>query len=530
MMGFDAPYVPGWDCHGLPIEQKVDKKLGSKKKDMSAVEIRRACRAYARGVHRHPARGVPAPGRRRAVGPAIHDDGLPVRGRDRPRLRRLLREEPRLPGPEVGALVLHGPHRARRGGARVRGAAGSGDLRRVPDATSGSPSRGTSRPRFSIWTTTPWTIPSNLAIAVHPDETYVWCGGRRRSALRRRREASRRASPEALGWTNWKPGPVVPGRRPRRAPSTRIRSRPSARGELTRRGRRASRSASFSADYVTMDTGTGLVHTAPGHGEDDFLDGQREKPPDPLAGRRSGPLHDGREVPRARRCSTRTPRSSRTSRPPAPSSRVRPEVPPRVPALLALQEPGHLSRDDPVVRASRRPEDRRPARRARRDRPRDVDPRLGRGAHRRHGREPPRVGRLPPAALGLADHAPLRDARRRSAPASIRGATRPPRSSTVSSPTSPASFARRGATPGTRAPPRTSCPPGADLRGFARDDFQAETDILDVWFDSGVSHIAVLRSGAWPELDRAGRPGRTARPTSTSRGTTSTAAGSSRRF
>ena len=47
MMGFDAPYVPGWDCHGLPIEKQVDKKLGSKKKDMSVVEIRRACRAYA---------------------------------------------------------------------------------------------------------------------------------------------------------------------------------------------------------------------------------------------------------------------------------------------------------------------------------------------------------------------------------------------------------------------------------------------------------------------------------------------------
>ena len=45
-------------------------------------------------------------------------------------------------------------------------------------------------------------------------------------------------------------------------------------------------------------------------------------------------------------------------------------------------------------------------------------------------------------------------------------------------------------------------PPGADLRGFAPGDFQAETDIMDVWFDSGVSHMAVLRSGEWPELVR----------------------------
>src|ERR1700693_4958418 len=47
MMGFDAPYVPGWDCHGLPIEKQVDKKLGSKKREMDALAIRKACREYA---------------------------------------------------------------------------------------------------------------------------------------------------------------------------------------------------------------------------------------------------------------------------------------------------------------------------------------------------------------------------------------------------------------------------------------------------------------------------------------------------
>jgi isoleucyl-tRNA synthetase len=47
MAGFDAPYVPGWDCHGLPIELKVDRELGPKKRQMSVAEVRRACRAYA---------------------------------------------------------------------------------------------------------------------------------------------------------------------------------------------------------------------------------------------------------------------------------------------------------------------------------------------------------------------------------------------------------------------------------------------------------------------------------------------------
>src|SRR5213596_3589429 len=47
MLGFDAPYLPGWDCHGLPIEIKVDQMLGAKKAGMSKVEIRRECRKYA---------------------------------------------------------------------------------------------------------------------------------------------------------------------------------------------------------------------------------------------------------------------------------------------------------------------------------------------------------------------------------------------------------------------------------------------------------------------------------------------------
>jgi len=47
MMGFDSPYVPGWDCHGLPIEHAVDKELGSKKKEMSSADFRRACRTFA---------------------------------------------------------------------------------------------------------------------------------------------------------------------------------------------------------------------------------------------------------------------------------------------------------------------------------------------------------------------------------------------------------------------------------------------------------------------------------------------------
>ncbi len=94
MMGFDAPYVPGWDCHGLPIEQKVDKQLGSKKRDMDAVAIRKACREYAQSfidIQREEFRRL---GRGRQLETPLQDDGLRLRSGHRARLRGFLREGP----------------------------------------------------------------------------------------------------------------------------------------------------------------------------------------------------------------------------------------------------------------------------------------------------------------------------------------------------------------------------------------------------------------------------------------------------
>ena len=142
------------------------------------------------------------------------------------------------------------------------------------------------------------------------------------------------------------------------------------------------------------------------------------------------------------------------------------------------------------------------------------------------------MGGLAPAALGLADHAALRHEATASAPGSIRGKT-PAEEQQRFFEHLAGIFREEGADAWYARPAADFLPAGADLRGFAREDFQAETDILDVWFDSGVSHIAVLRSGAWPELVKSGSAplrARIARPTSTSRGTTSIAAGSSRRF
>ena len=61
MSGLDTPYVPGWDCHGLPIEHQVDKKLGKKKRDLSVSEIRKTVPRIRRKVYRYPTRGIHAP-------------------------------------------------------------------------------------------------------------------------------------------------------------------------------------------------------------------------------------------------------------------------------------------------------------------------------------------------------------------------------------------------------------------------------------------------------------------------------------
>ncbi len=91
MTGFDGVYVPGWDCHGLPIEHQVDKELGGKKSGrMSQVEKRRACRVYAEKFVGHPTRTIQAPGRFRRMGKSLSDHGLSLRSYHRCRIRQAL--------------------------------------------------------------------------------------------------------------------------------------------------------------------------------------------------------------------------------------------------------------------------------------------------------------------------------------------------------------------------------------------------------------------------------------------------------
>ena len=139
MSGRDSVYVPGWDCHGLPIEHQVDKELGEKKAGMSQADKRRFCRVYADKYRRDPARAVQASRGLRRVGESLSHDDLRLRGDHRRGVREALPERERLQGEEARLLVRllqDGPGRGRGG---IPGPHDAVDLRQVPPAFPISP-------------------------------------------------------------------------------------------------------------------------------------------------------------------------------------------------------------------------------------------------------------------------------------------------------------------------------------------------------------------------------------------------------
>src|SRR5687767_4677754 len=266
MAGFDVPYVPGYDCHGLPIELRVDRELGSKKKGMTRADIRRACRAYAErfiGVMTEEFKRLAVFGDWdhpyltmnfryqadivRALGKFV-ERGLLYKGK-KPvhwciHCRTALAE----------AEVEYEEHSSPSIYVEFPLAPESADeiARRIPELRGRDVS-------VLIWTTTPWTIPSNLAIAFHPEFDYAGYEVGSRVVIVAEALAGRVA--EAGGKTF---GPPVARFKGAVLEHIRFQHPLFARISLGVLG-----------DYVTLDAGTGAVHTAPGHGADDFNTGVR---------------------------------------------------------------------------------------------------------------------------------------------------------------------------------------------------------------------------------------------------------------
>ncbi|HEY3382718.1 MAG TPA: isoleucine--tRNA ligase [Vicinamibacterales bacterium] len=266
MAGFDAPYVPGWDCHGLPIELKVDRELGARKRQMSIGDFRRACREYAArfvdimrtDFKRLGVMGSWADpyltmnyGYQSAIVKALArfvEQGMVYKGK-KPvhwciHCRTALAEaEVEYENHSSPSIFVEFPFSAE--AAEALG-------RRVPELAGRTLS-------VLIWTTTPWTIPSNLAVAFHPELEYGAYAVDGTTVIVAEALAERVAQqvkrPFGAAIARF-PGRTLEGLRFRHPLYTRD-------------------SVGVLADYVTLDQGTGAVHTAPGHGSDDFVTGVR---------------------------------------------------------------------------------------------------------------------------------------------------------------------------------------------------------------------------------------------------------------
>ena len=260
MSGAWAEYVPGWDCHGLPIEHQVDKSLGRRTESVPTAEKRRLCREYAAkfiGIQREEFRRLGVLG----------DWENPYRTMTFDYEAGILREFGRFV--ESGA-VYQGTKpvywcltcRTALAEAEVEYADRTSPSIHVkfpfvdpPEAIH--PSLAGRKVSFVIWTTTPWTIPSNLGIALHPEYPYVALEADGEVLIVAEALAERFASEVGL--------------------SGAARLATFGAGHLERLRCRHPfldrDSLLVLGDYVTLEAGTGCVHTAPGHGREDYETG-----------------------------------------------------------------------------------------------------------------------------------------------------------------------------------------------------------------------------------------------------------------
>ena len=264
MAGFDAPYVPGYDCHGLPIEIKVDEQLGRKKLEMPVPAVLNACRAYAQkyiDLQTSQFERIGCIGRWEKPYKTMSRDyeahtleafyGFLEKGfvyRGLKPVYWCIHDRTALAEAEVEYEMHTSPS------VYVRY-----QLTSEPSAID--PALKGKQVSTIIWTTTPWTLPASMAIAFHPDFDYV-----------------------ALAFEGSEQVYIVAAEL---AASVAAACKLGATTELARFKGSVLDRATFQhpflersilgvlATYVTADTGTGAVHTAPAHGAEDFYTGVR---------------------------------------------------------------------------------------------------------------------------------------------------------------------------------------------------------------------------------------------------------------
>ena len=260
MQGYYAPYVPGWDCHGLPIELKVDQQLGAKKREMSKAQIRKVCRTYADkwvGVQSEEFR------RLGIFGDWQHPYLTMNPAYEAATARELARFAER-GGLYKGKKPVHWCASCVTALAEAE----------VEYADHTSPSIYVKFPyadqlpagfeklagkplSFVIWTTTPWTIPANLAVCLHPELPYV----------------AVEANGEILVMAEGLYEQVLADLGIEDYRLLKNFEAGSFEKRVCRHPFYDRTSLLVLGEYVTLEAGTGCVHTAPGHGQDDYLTG-----------------------------------------------------------------------------------------------------------------------------------------------------------------------------------------------------------------------------------------------------------------
>jgi isoleucyl-tRNA synthetase len=258
MAGFDAPYVPGWDCHGLPIEHNVDKKLGSKKKDMTLVDIRKECRLYAEkfiDIQREEFKRLGVSGEW-----------------ENPYLTMTYRYE---------AIIANECRRFAENGSLFRSkkpiywcnscqtALAEAEIEyhdesspsisvrfpMIDNLADDIPELSGKEVSMVIWTTTPWTLPANLAVTLHPEFTYSAVEIGTDEVVIVAKDLVDECM-KTFGKTEYS---ILADLEAGFLEKKKCRHPLYDRESLIILGR-----------HVTLEAGTGCVHTAPGHGREDF--------------------------------------------------------------------------------------------------------------------------------------------------------------------------------------------------------------------------------------------------------------------
>ena len=270
MEGYDCPYIPGWDCHGLPIEHKVLQNLGPRARGLEAMQIRKRCRDEAEKYIKIQSRQI-----QRLM--TLADYQNPYLTMDPEYEASVLEVFADMVGKGLAYRDLKPVHWSIENRTALAEAEleyfdredtsvyvlfDVEDAAKLPASLNTPPSGDVA---LMIWTTTPWTLPANLAVAVAAQSRYVLArfesGGRTRCAL---------------------VAEVLSGSVLQRGGAAQIETLGECTGaELAESGARyghpfIDRAGTIvTATYVTLEDGTGLVHTAPGHGAEDYQTGRQ---------------------------------------------------------------------------------------------------------------------------------------------------------------------------------------------------------------------------------------------------------------